>query len=179
MPAIALSPEKPLEPITLEKRGVESPSSVLDFGEEPMKAVEIADLPAPEEEEEGGDDEEDDAGELAAWEAKIAEKLERSYHLPVKQLIELEKRSVRCRSAAVRARWPVRHIAIAHRTGTVPVTEASVEIAISSAHRAEALAACAFAIDELKAQVPIWKKEVYEDEQAVWKANREAAHVPS
>ena len=81
--------------------------------------------------------------------------------------------------AAVRARWPVRHIAIAHRTGTVPVTEASVEIAISSAHRAEALAACAFAIDELKAQVPIWKKEVYEDEQAVWKANREAAHVPS
>ena len=105
MPAIALSPQKPLEPITLEKRGVESPSSVLDFGEEPMKAVEIADLPAPEEEEEGDDDEEDDAGELAAWEAKIAEKLERSYHLPVKQLIELEKRSVRCRSAAVRARW--------------------------------------------------------------------------
>jgi len=81
--------------------------------------------------------------------------------------------------ATVRARWPVRHIAIAHRTGTVPVTEASVEIAISSAHRAEALAACAFAIDELKAQVPIWKKEVYEDEQAVWKENREAAHVPS
>ena len=56
MPAIALSPEKPLEPITLEKRGVESPSSVLDFGEETMKAVEIADLPAPEDEAEGDDE---------------------------------------------------------------------------------------------------------------------------
>ena len=51
-----------------------------------------------------------------------------------------------------RARWAVRHVAVAHRTGLVPTTESSVEIAISSAHRREALEAVQFVIDELKAQ---------------------------
>jgi len=75
-----------------------------------------------------------------------------------------------------RERWAeLRHIAIAHRTGLVPVTEASVEVAVSSAHRKDALAACAFLIDELKAKVPIWKKEVYQGEGgAAWKENKEA-----
>ena len=51
--------------------------------------------------------------------------------------------------------------AIAHRTGVVEVGEASVGIAISSAHRAPAFAACKQAIDTLKLTVPIWKKERY------------------
>eukprot|EP00322_Chrysochromulina_rotalis_P020532 CAMPEP_0115833544 /NCGR_PEP_ID=MMETSP0287-20121206/3227_1 /TAXON_ID=412157 /ORGANISM="Chrysochromulina rotalis, Strain UIO044" /LENGTH=185 /DNA_ID=CAMNT_0003286961 /DNA_START=15 /DNA_END=567 /DNA_ORIENTATION=+ len=75
---------------------------------------------------------------------------------------------------AARARWELRHVAIAHRTGIVPEAEASVEIAISSAHRREALEAVQFAIDELKAKVPIWKKEVYEAEDARWKENKES-----
>jgi molybdopterin synthase catalytic subunit len=40
---------------------------------------------------------------------------------------------------------------------------------------AEGLAALQFAIDELKARVPVWKKEVYEDEGAAWKSNKEYA----
>jgi hypothetical protein len=61
----------------------------------------------------------------------------------------------------------------------VPVTESSVEIAISSPHRASALEACASAIDQLKANIPIWKKEVYRGGGggtggATWKANAEA-----
>lgn len=91
----------------------------------------------------------------------------------------MAKREIHNIIKRARERWDLRHVAISHRIGVVPTTESSVEIAISSSHRREALEACQFAIDELKAQVPIWKKEVYEDEQAVWKANREAAHVPS
>jgi MoaE-MoaD fusion protein len=53
-------------------------------------------------------------------------------------------------------------IAIHHRIGRVEIGEASVVIATSAPHRAEALAACKDAIDELKTSVPLWKKEVYE-----------------
>jgi MoaE-MoaD fusion protein len=52
-------------------------------------------------------------------------------------------------------------IAIHHRTGVVGVGETSVVIAASAPHRADALAACRDAIDELKVTVPLWKKEVY------------------
>ena len=52
-------------------------------------------------------------------------------------------------------------VAIHHRVGRVEIGEASVAIAVSSAHRAAALAACREAIDTLKGTVPLWKKEVY------------------
>merc|ERR1711935_107070 len=79
----------------------------------------------------------------------------------------------------MRDRWPLRHVAIAHRIGVVPVGESSVEIAVSSAPRREALEAVQFAIDDLKAHVPIWKKEVYEGDAAAWKENAEAAQNSS
>jgi molybdopterin synthase catalytic subunit len=52
-------------------------------------------------------------------------------------------------------------VAIHHRTGRVEIGDTSVVIAISAPHRAAALAACHEAIDELKATVPLWKKETY------------------
>jgi molybdopterin synthase catalytic subunit len=57
--------------------------------------------------------------------------------------------------------------AVWHRTGVVRVGEASVGIAVSSAHRAPAFAACKQTIDTLKLTVPIWKKERYSDGE-VW-----------
>lgn len=59
------------------------------------------------------------------------------------------------------------------RLGSVPVGEASVVIAISSEHRKESLEAVSFGIDALKKSVPIWKKELYNDESGDWKANKE------
>jgi molybdopterin synthase catalytic subunit len=56
-------------------------------------------------------------------------------------------------------RWSVRRVAILHRTGDLAVGEASVVVAVSSAHRAEAFDACRFGIERLKEDVPIWKKE--------------------
>jgi MoaE-MoaD fusion protein len=53
-------------------------------------------------------------------------------------------------------------VAITHRVGRVEIGEASVAIAVSAPHREKALAACKEAIDTLKTEVPLWKKEVYE-----------------
>jgi MoaE-MoaD fusion protein len=63
---------------------------------------------------------------------------------------------------AVIARHGVARVAIAHRTGHVPIGEASVVIAVSAAHRGAAMDACREAIDTLKQTVPVWKKEVFE-----------------
>lgn len=62
----------------------------------------------------------------------------------------------------VRAKWPITGIAMAHRTGRLAIGEASVIITVSSPHRADAIEACHYAIDQLKATIPIWKKEVFE-----------------
>jgi len=61
----------------------------------------------------------------------------------------------------LRERHSLIAVAIHHRVGTVGIGEPSVVIAVSSAHRAGALAACAEAIDALKGSVPLWKKEIY------------------
>jgi len=74
----------------------------------------------------------------------------------------------------IRSKWDVIHIALIHRVGTVPITDTSVIVAISSVHRRESLEAVHYAIDEIKARVPIWKKEFYEDGTTFeWKENSE------
>jgi len=83
--------------------------------------------------------------------------------------------ATRCLSSictTARSTWDIHKIAVAHRLGPVPVGETSVLIAVSSVHRADGLDACKFLIDELKASVPIWKKEVYTNGE-IWKENSE------
>jgi molybdopterin synthase catalytic subunit len=85
-------------------------------------------------------------------------------------LKEMEKLCV-----ATRTQHPaITHVVVHHRLGIVPVGEASVIIAVSSPHRREAIEACHYTIDTLKATVPIWKKELYAEGEAAWKANKEA-----
>ncbi len=57
------------------------------------------------------------------------------------------------------ARWPGARMAIHHRTGRLEIGEASVVIAVATAHRADAFAACRYAIERIKQIVPIWKHE--------------------
>ena len=66
----------------------------------------------------------------------------------------------------VRRRWRLGDLRIVHRLGPLEVGEASVAVAVASAHRAEAFEACRYAIDTLKRTVPIWKKEFYADGSA-------------
>jgi molybdopterin synthase catalytic subunit len=63
--------------------------------------------------------------------------------------------------------WPLVHLGIHHRVGSLHVGEASVAIAAASAHRADAFAACRYAIERVKQIVPIWKREVF-DGGEVW-----------
>ncbi len=65
--------------------------------------------------------------------------------------------------AEIQERWDVAEVAMQHRVGRLEIGEASVGVAVSSAHRAEATDACRYGIDRLKAIVPIWKKEVWSD----------------
>lgn len=59
--------------------------------------------------------------------------------------------------------WQVHNILIHHRVGQLEINEVPVIVAVSSAHRKDAIKASHFLIDELKATVPIWKKEVFEN----------------
>ncbi|NEO97556.1 MAG: molybdenum cofactor biosynthesis protein MoaE [Symploca sp. SIO2E9] len=62
----------------------------------------------------------------------------------------------------IRNNWPeVRRVVIHHRLGYLEIGEISVLVAVGSPHRSEAFAACKYAIDTLKYNAPIWKKEYF------------------
>lgn len=77
-----------------------------------------------------------------------------------------EKQMAKIASEAAE-RWPGVQVAIVHRVGRLEVGELAVVIAASAPHRKEAFLACEYAIDRLKQDVPIWKKETTTD-GAVW-----------
>ncbi|WP_404789839.1 molybdenum cofactor biosynthesis protein MoaE [Altericista sp. CCNU0014] len=62
----------------------------------------------------------------------------------------------------------VNTLVIHHRTGKLTVGEISVLVAVGCPHRSEAFEACRYAIDTLKHQAPIWKKEHWEDGASTW-----------
>ena len=74
-------------------------------------------------------------------------------------------------------KFAVGRVAIVHRLGRLEIGEASVFVAVAAPHRGAAFDACRHAIDTLKREVPIWKKEFFED-GAVW-AEGELPPVPA
>jgi len=71
--------------------------------------------------------------------------------------------------AETAAQWPGSRVAGMHRVGRVPVGESSVAIAAAAPHRADAFAACRYAIEQAKKRLPVWKKEIFEDGSAAWR----------
>ena len=66
-------------------------------------------------------------------------------------------------------RWNLKKFAAIHRIGNLKIGEVSVAIAVSSEHRAEAFEAARYAIDQIKSEVPIWKKEIINNgKEARW-----------
>ena len=65
-----------------------------------------------------------------------------------------------------RTRFPISSVDVVHRLGRLAIGEVSVAVAVAAPHRADAIDACRFVIDALKARVPIWKKEHYADGSA-------------
>jgi len=84
-------------------------------------------------------------------------------HLEYEAYPEMAEREMQKIADAAADRWPGVRVAIAHRSGHLEVGELAVVIAAAAPHRAEAFAACRFAIDTLKQTVPIWKKEFATD----------------
>lgn len=75
----------------------------------------------------------------------------------------------------VRARHDLTRLAIHHRVGRLAVGETSLVVVVSAPHRQAALAACGELLERLKAETPIWKKEIYVDGSSAWIANCMAA----
>lgn len=72
-------------------------------------------------------------------------------------------------AASIRSTWPdVKRVVIFHRTGRLQIGEISVLVAVGSPHRREAFEACQYAIDTLKHNAPIWKKEHWADGSSSW-----------
>lgn len=77
-----------------------------------------------------------------------------------KKLAELE--------SVARHRWPVLECAVVHRVGHLDIGEASVAVAVSTAHRQHAFEAAKWLIDTIKEVVPIWKRENWADGTSEW-----------
>ncbi|SCG48169.1 molybdenum cofactor biosynthesis protein MoaE [Micromonospora halophytica] len=59
-------------------------------------------------------------------------------------------------------------VAVSHRIGRLEIGDAALVAAVSTAHRAAAFAACARLVDEVKARLPIWKRQVFADGAEEW-----------
>jgi len=59
-------------------------------------------------------------------------------------------------------------VAISHRVGSLRIGDVALVAAVSTAHRAAAFAACARLVDEAKARLPIWKRQVFDDDTEEW-----------
>lgn len=59
-------------------------------------------------------------------------------------------------------------LAVSHRVGTLSVGDVALVAAVASEHRAAAFAACARLVDEVKAQLPVWKRQVFADGGDEW-----------
>ncbi|WP_426593928.1 molybdenum cofactor biosynthesis protein MoaE [Cellulomonas sp. McL0617] len=59
-------------------------------------------------------------------------------------------------------------LAVSHRIGHLAVGEAAIVAAVATAHRAEAFDVCRALVEQVKAELPVWKREVLEDGSHVW-----------
>ena len=92
---------------------------------------------------------------------KIVTKLEYNAHPSVSDVL----RDV---TDEIASTSPVNALAAVHRVGELKVGDIAVVVAAAAPHRAEAFAACRRLIDELKARVPIWKRQLFDDGEAEW-----------
>jgi len=81
---------------------------------------------------------------------------------------EMAERKMAELEAQAQERWPIVKCAIVHRLGLLKLGEASVAVAVSTAHRDAAFEAGKWLIDTLKQVVPVWKKENWADGGSEW-----------
>ncbi len=90
--------------------------------------------------------------------------------LDYQSYVDMAERNLREIEKEVLRKWPVKKIKIVHRIGRLMLGEVSVAVALSTPHRAEAFEACRYAIDRIKRDVPIWKRERLAGGKRIWVA---------
>ena len=93
---------------------------------------------------------------------------QRIVSLEYESYAEMAEKKLAELAADARRKWPLAGCAIVHRLGILPVGEISVAIAVSAPHRHEAFEAGRWLIDQIKRDVPIWKKENFADKTGDW-----------
>ncbi len=73
---------------------------------------------------------------------------------------------------AIFAKYPLTCMHVYHSLGVVKAGEISLFVFTSSAHRKPAIEACQETVERIKAELPVWGKEVFEDESYQWKENK-------
>jgi molybdopterin synthase catalytic subunit len=68
----------------------------------------------------------------------------------------------------IAARDGVLAVSVVHRTGLLGVGQIAIVAAVSAAHRAEAFTACSDLVDEVKHRLPVWKRQVFDDDTDEW-----------
>ena len=70
----------------------------------------------------------------------------------------------------------VKSVKIIHSTGVVRAGEISLAVMVSAGHRKQAIEACYRTVELIKEKLPVWKKEIYEDNSHAWKENEPQGH---
>jgi molybdopterin converting factor subunit 1 len=109
------------------------------------------------------------AGAVVSFAGTVRERTgeHRVLRLEYEAYAEMAEATLRRIGEEIAARWPAARAAILHRVGALEVGEVSVAIAVASPHRADAFDGCRHAIERLKEDAPIWKREVRAD-GSVW-----------
>ena len=71
-------------------------------------------------------------------------------------------------AAEMQDKFAVGDVAMVHRIGRLEIGESSILIAVAAPHRQPAFEACAYAMDRVKQEVPVWKKEFFADGESHW-----------
>jgi molybdopterin synthase catalytic subunit len=90
------------------------------------------------------------------------------HYLEYEAYAEMAERQMAEIGAEVRRKFPIGEVAIIHRLGRLEIGESSIVIAVAAPHRQAAFEACAYAMDRVKEQVPVWKKEFFADGDDHW-----------
>ncbi|RKR73326.1 molybdenum cofactor biosynthesis protein MoaE [Frondihabitans australicus] len=75
---------------------------------------------------------------------------------------------LRAVAASVASDFPAVRLAALHRVGALSIGDVALAVAVAASHRQEAFAACSALVDRIKAEVPIWKRQVFADGSDEW-----------
>ncbi|RIP37465.1 molybdenum cofactor biosynthesis protein MoaE [Staphylococcus gallinarum] len=102
----------------------------------------------------------------------------RTEYLEYEAYIPMAEKKLKQIGDEIEQQWPGTVTAIVHRIGSLNISDIAVLISVSSPHRKDAYAANEYAIERIKAIVPIWKKEIWED-GTEWQGDQRAKHEDS